>query len=52
MDNPVKEENEIAYYDGDVTVTMEITEANFYAENVELRVTRDDAQDFRDTAVE
>lgn len=44
MDDPVKEENEIAYYDGDVTVTMEITEANFYAENVELRVTRDDAQ--------
>ena len=34
MDDPVKEENEIAYYDGDVTVTMEITEANFYAENV------------------
>lgn len=40
----VKEVNEVAYYDGDITVTMEVTEANFYEEDFVLQVTRDGAE--------
>ena len=36
-------DNGILYYNGDINATIEINEANFYAEDVEVAVTRDDA---------
>ena len=44
MDDPVKEENEIAYYDERCYRNHGDYGSKFYAENVELHVTRDDAQ--------
>ena len=36
-------DNGILYYNGDINATIEINEANFYAEDVEVAVTRNDA---------
>lgn len=38
---PVQQVNGISYYDGDVNATVTINEANFYAEDVNISVTRD-----------
>lgn len=38
---PVREENGISYYDGAITGTVTIREANFYAEDVFLTVSKD-----------
>lgn len=40
---PVQEMNGISYYDGDITATVTIYEANFYPEDVNISVTRDGA---------
>lgn len=40
---PVHQENGISYYDGAVTVTVTINEANFYPEDVVVSVTKDGA---------
>lgn len=41
--DPVRTEGDISYYDGDVEVTVTITEANFYAEDVSVMVSKDGA---------
>ena len=38
---PVNTENGISYYDGAVNVTIRVNEANFYAEDMNVSVTRD-----------
>lgn len=38
---PVNEVNGISYYDGDINATVTITEANFYAQDVSVMVTKD-----------
>ncbi len=38
---PVNQENGISYYDGNITGTITIQEANFYANDVKVTVTRD-----------
>ena len=38
---PVNELNGISYYDGNINATVTITEANFYADDVQVMVTRD-----------
>lgn len=38
---PVNTENGISYYDGAVNVTIKVNEANFYAEDMNVSVTRD-----------
>lgn len=38
---PVNEENGISYYDGDIHGTITINEANFYADDVSVLVSRD-----------
>lgn len=38
FDEPVKEANDVSYYDGAFTATISIDEANFYAEDVDIRV--------------
>lgn len=40
---PVQESGGVAYYDGAVNATVTVNEANFYAEDVEVSVTRDGA---------
>ena len=40
---PVHQENGISYYDGAVTATVTMNEANFYPEDVVVSVTKDDA---------
>uniref|UniRef100_UPI00405752A6 hypothetical protein n=1 Tax=Agathobacter sp. TaxID=2021311 RepID=UPI00405752A6 len=42
--DPIREDGNIAYYNGDVQATIVIDEANFHAEDVEVSVTRDDGQ--------
>lgn len=37
---PVNEVNGISYYDGDINATVTITEANFYAQDVSVMVTK------------
>lgn len=39
--DPVREVNGIAYYAGDIDATVEIHEANFYAEDVQISVEKD-----------
>ena len=39
--DPVREVNGIAYYAGDIDATVEIHEANFYAEDVQISVAKD-----------
>lgn len=41
--DPVRTEGDISYYDGDVEVTVTITEANFYAEDVSVMISKDGA---------
>lgn len=41
--DPVREANNISYYAGDITATVVIHEANFYAEDVVVAVSRDGA---------
>ena len=38
---PVNEVNGISYYDGDIHATVTITEANFYADDVQVMVAKD-----------
>ncbi len=38
---PVNKEGTISYYDGNVTATIVVTEANFYAEDVVVMLTKD-----------
>lgn len=38
---PVNEVNGISYYDGDIHATVTITEANFYADDVQVMVVKD-----------
>lgn len=38
---PVNEVNGISYYDGDINATVTITEANFYANDVQVMVVKD-----------
>lgn len=38
---PVNEVNGVSYYDGDINATVTITEANFYANDVQVMVTKD-----------
>ena len=38
---PVNEVNGISYYDGDINATVTITEANFYANDVQVMVAKD-----------
>ena len=38
---PVQAENGISYYDGDISATVTIQEANFYTEDVNINVTKD-----------
>lgn len=38
---PVNEVNGISYYDGDINATVTITEANFYANDVQVMVSKD-----------
>lgn len=38
---PVREAADVAYYDGDIQALITVNEANFYAEDVALTVTRD-----------
>lgn len=40
---PVQVANGVSYYDGDITATVTVHEANFYSEDVQLSVTRDGA---------
>ena len=40
---PVQKIGSVAYYDGDITATVTINEANFYAEDAKVAVTRDGA---------
>lgn len=39
--DPVQESNGVAYYAGDIAATIEIREANFYAEDVQVSVEKD-----------
>lgn len=41
--NPVRTEGDISYYAGDIDVTVTITEANFYSEDVSVMVSKDGA---------
>lgn len=43
---PVNTENGISYYDGAVNVTIRVNEANFYAEDMNVSVTRDGSSYF------
>ncbi len=38
---PVNTENGVSYYDGEVNATVTVTEANFYAQDVSVMVSRD-----------
>jgi hypothetical protein len=38
--NAVNVENDISYYDGDINATITIDEANFYSDDVQVKVTR------------
>lgn len=40
---PVQRDGEVSYYDGDITATVTINEANFYAEDVAVSVMKDGA---------
>lgn len=40
---PVQKDGAVSYYDGDITATVTVNEANFYAEDVAVSVTRDGA---------
>lgn len=41
FNEPIRTENKISYYSGDVTATISITEANFYSGDVAVTVTKD-----------
>lgn len=38
---PVQKSNGVSYYDGDITVSLEIREANFYSDDVQITVVKD-----------
>lgn len=40
---PVQNDGTVSYYDGDITATVIVNEANFYAEDVAVSVTKDGA---------
>lgn len=39
--DPVQNVNDVAFYDGDITGEIEVTEANFFSEDVTVTVTKD-----------